>query len=96
MKGKLYTRPYRFFLVHNETGQSKPFVGYTEAPLTGDLCEWVDGCFVQVWTAYEDTRYAAKMRLFNYLNFTRQGLPVHRCTPFAGTRIGVDIPVLNF
>lgn len=50
----------------------------------------------QTRTAYIDTRYEAKLRLFNYVNYTRKGLEIPRYRPFAGTEIGKSIPILNF
>ena len=50
----------------------------------------------QTKTAYIDTRYEAKLRLFNYINYTKKGLEIPRYRPFAGTEIGKSIPILNF
>jgi len=51
---------------------------------------------VQTKTVFIDTRYEAKLRLYNYLTFTKNGLPIPRYRPFEGTEIGKSIPVLNF
>ena len=45
---------------------------------------------------FEDTRYEAKLRLYNYVTYTRNGLEIPRYKPFAGTEIGKSIPILNF
>lgn len=49
-----------------------------------------------VLEVYEDTRYEAKLRLYNYVTYTRNGLEIPRYKPFAGTEIGKSIPILNF
>lgn len=48
----------------------------------------------QTRTAYIDTRYLAKLRLFNYLEYTKNGLPIPKYEPFKGTEIGKSIPIL--
>lgn len=45
---------------------------------------------------YIDTRYEAKLRLFNYVNYSKKGLEIPRYRPFVGTEIGKSIPILNF
>lgn len=50
----------------------------------------------QTRTAYLDTRYEAKIRLYNYFTYTKQGLPIPKFSPFEGTEIGKTIPILNF
>jgi len=50
----------------------------------------------QTKTCYIDTRYDAKLRLYNYFTFTKQGKEVPRYKPFEGTEIGRTIPILNF
>ena len=64
-------KPYQFYLIHRKTKEIRPFIGYTPAPLTADLCEWVQTSentkeLVQMWDAWEDIRYKAKARLFRY------------------------------
>lgn len=51
---------------------------------------------MQTKTVYIDTRYEAKLRLFNYVNYIKKGLEIPRYRPFAGTEIGKSIPILNF
>lgn len=50
----------------------------------------------QTKVAYIDTRYIAKLRLYNYITFTKRGLPAPGCRPFEGTEIGKTMPILNF
>jgi hypothetical protein len=50
----------------------------------------------QTKTVYVDTRYEAKLRLFNYVNYIRKGLEIPKYRPFKGTEIGKSIPILNF
>ena len=54
------------------------------------------GTLTKVKEVYEDTRYEAKLRLYNYVTYTRNGLEIPRYKPFAGTEIGKSIPILNF
>ncbi len=50
----------------------------------------------QTKTCYIDTRYKAKLRLYNYITYTKNGLSVTSYKPFEGTEIGKSIPILNF
>ena len=50
----------------------------------------------QIKTVYIDTRYEAKLRLYNYTNFTRKGLEIPKYRPYHGTEIGKTKPILNF
>lgn len=50
----------------------------------------------QTKIVYIDTRYEAKLRLWNYITFTKKGLEIPKYKPFAGTEIGKTIPILNF
>ena len=50
----------------------------------------------QTKTVYFDTRYEAKLRLFNYVNYSKKGLEIPRYRPFVGIEIGKSIPILNF
>ena len=45
----------------------------------------------QTRTCFVDTRYKAKLRLFNYLNGGEC-----KYNPFKGTEIGKTLPILNF
>lgn len=91
-------RPNKFFAIHNQTKEvryfnsimSKPFEGYEETEIKGTFKP------ANNWTIYEDLRYEAKLRLYNYITYTKQGLEIPRYKPFAGTQIGISIPILNF
>lgn len=54
------------------------------------------GVRVKVKEVYIDTRYKAKLRLYNYITYTKNGLDIPRYRPFEGTEIGKSIPILNF
>jgi hypothetical protein len=47
---------------------------------------------------YIDTRYEAKLRLYNYITYTRNGLAIPSSTykPFADPEIGKSIPILGW
>lgn len=68
-------------------------------PLSYDLETWgptdKPGVFKRTKTreAYIDTRYKARLRLYNYLNFTSLGLPVPAYRPYAD--LPKDTPILN-
>ena len=47
-------------------------------------------------TVYIDTRYEAKMRLYNYITYVRKGLEIPSYNPFKNTEVGKSIPILNF
>lgn len=50
---------------------------------------------MQTKTAYIDTRYTARMRLYTYAR-KKYGLPIPGYNPYKGTEIGKTIPILNF
>lgn len=92
-------KPYKYAIVCNKTG-------YTQEtniePLKHHLETWEDtekaGVKIkkQTKTCYIDTRYKAKLRLYNYITYTKNGLEVPKYEPFKGTEIGKTIPILNF
>lgn len=51
----------------------------------------------QTKTVYIDTRYEAKLRLYNYFR-RKEGLSTYppKYEPFKGSEIGKTIPILNF
>lgn len=90
-------RPHKFFAVHKHTKEIKEYTSEMFHPRE----EWepIDkktSKKVMNWDIYEDTRYEAKLRLYNYLTYTKQGKEIPRYKPFAGTEIGKTIPILNF
>ena len=93
-------KPYKFTVICNKTGKVESEQNYE--PLLHYLQTWEDTSDHNVKvlkitkTAYIDTRYEAKLRLFNYINYTKKGLEIPRCRPFTGTEIGKSIPILNF
>ncbi len=94
-------KPVRFTLVHKLTKEEKPFVSYRSEPITEDVSGWVEtspGIRQKqiIYDVYEDMRYKAKLRLFNYLTYTKQGKEIPTYKPYAGTEIGKTIPILNF
>ena len=50
----------------------------------------------EVVKVYEDLRYKAKLRLYNYVTYTKKGLEIPMYTPFANTEIGKSTPILSF
>lgn len=93
-------KPFKYFVLCDKT---KELLYQTNTlPLLHHLQTWeqTDNPKVkelrQTKTVYIDTRYEAKLRLFNYLNFTKKGLEIPKYRPFEGTEIGKSIPMLNF
>lgn len=82
-------KPNRFFAIHNTTKEIRYFnnIGLKPYQFSGEIYQWV------IW---EDTRYKAKLRLYNYVTFTKMGLEIPTYKPFAGTEIGKTTPILNF
>lgn len=92
-------KPFKFTIICNKTGKISET---NTAPLLHDLqtYEPIIGSnskkLTQTKTCYIDTRYKAKLRLYNYVEFTRKGLSVPRYIPFKNTEVGKTIPILNF
>ena len=79
-------KPYQYSAIHKTTKEIREFSDifmrpYQPSGVTDENYEWV---------VYIDTRYAAKLRLYNYIH----KIPPYR--PYAGTEIGKSIPILNF
>ena len=91
-------RPYRYTVIDNGTG--RVLYQTDTPPITDDLCQWIQtedpnvSQWTQTRTAYIDTRYEAKLRLWRMYakkNGLEQGYK-----PFAGTQVGIIQPILNF
>ena len=91
-------KPNRFFAIHNKTKETKEFNNIMFRPRKERQETETKGTFIEVetWTVQEDTRYKAKLRLQNYVSYTKKGLEIPRYKPFEGTEIGKSIPILNF
>ena len=74
--------PFEFTAIHKETGEIREY--------NAGMKPYVPYCHPDLWNHYIDTRYRAKLRLYNYIN----GVKPYR--PFEGTEIGKTIPILNF
>ena len=92
-------RPFKYSIIDNESG----YIYETDiAPTLRELQTFVrtsnPNIFVlkQTKKCYIDTRYEAKLRLYNYVNYVKNGLPILRYEPFKGTEIGISLPILNF
>jgi len=95
-------RPFKFTIFCNNT---KRVIRETnQEPFYEDLLTWepTDSDpnvkeLKQTRTAYIDTRYEAKLRLFNYITYTKKGLEIPRYKkPYEGTEIGKSKPILDF
>lgn len=93
-------KPFKFFILCNKTNNI--IEETNQAPSLDRLQTWEPTedprvkQLIKTRTCYIDTRYEAKLRLFNYLNYTKKGLEIPRYRPFYGTEIGKSIPILNF
>lgn len=93
-------KPTLITLIHKETKVSKPFISYRGYPITDDLCEWVDigdgkKEKREMWTAYKDTRYKAKLRLWRYITYTKKGKEIPKYSPYSNTEVGKSIGILS-
>lgn len=95
-------RPYKYFILCNKT---KEVIRETNSPPKSyDLETWeqVEGAEIgtkmkkQTKTAYIDTRYEAKLRLYNYITYTKNGLEIPRYNPYKNSEVGKSLPILNF
>lgn len=91
-------RPFKYSIICNKTGRIEET---NIAPLLHHLQTWeqTDKEEVkelrQTKTCYIDTRYEAKLRLYNYLTYTKKGKEIPKYKPFQGTEVGKSIPILN-
>lgn len=92
-------KPYKYTIFCNKTG--KVISEQNHEPLLHHLQTWEETSdpkvkeLKQTKTVYIDTRYEAKLRLFNYITYTKNGLDIPRYSPYKGTEIGKSIPILN-
>ena len=93
-------KPYKFAIICNKT--KKVISQQNHYPLLHELQTWEETSdprvkqLRQTRTAYIDNRYEAKLRLFNYITYVKNGLEIPRYSPYAGSEIGRSIPILNF
>lgn len=92
-------RPLKYIIICNKTGQME-FSGILPSICYLETMEPAEQPNVfqrrQTKTVYIDTRYEAKLRLYNYITYTKKGLPIPCYNPFKGTDIGINTPILNF
>lgn len=93
-------KPFRFTIIDRKT---KKFEETNITPSHVELFSYVAESgnsnishLTQVKDVYEDTRYEAKLRLYNFVTYTKQGKQIPRYKPFEGTKIGKELPILNF
>lgn len=93
-------KPFKYTIICNKT--KNVVIETNQEPLLHHLQTWEETTdpnvreLKQTKTAYIDTRYEAKLRLFNYVNYIKEGLEIPKYSPFSGTEIGKSIPILNF
>lgn len=82
-------KPYKYFAIHKETKEVVYFNDMMLKPYNPYGSEYK-------WDIWIDTKYEAKLRLYNYITFTKKGIDIPIYQPFKGTEIGKSIPILNF
>lgn len=93
-------KPFKYTIICEKT--KNVVMETNQEPLLHKLQTWEETTvpnvkeLKQTKTVYIDTRYEAKLRLFNYVNFIKKGLEIPRYRPYEGTEIGKSIPILNF
>lgn len=96
---KTMEKPYKFTIICNKT---KGMTQTNIEPTLRSLQTWEPfgdektSILVQTKTCYFDTRYEAKLRLYNYITYKKNGLEVPNYKPYKNTDIGVNKPILNF
>jgi hypothetical protein len=92
-------KPFKYTIIDNNTGE---FTETNIKPLLHQLQTWEPtdkpnvNKLVQTKTVYIDTRYEAKLRLYNYITFTKNGLNIPKYNPYKNSDIGNNIPILTF
>lgn len=93
-------RPTKYTVICNKT---KKVLYHTNiAPLLHELETWeqTENPLISVrkktMTVYVNTRYDAELRLYNYITYTKKGVDIPKYSPYIGTLIGIDTPILNF
>ena len=92
-------KPYQYLIIDDKTGAMHET---NIEPLRHELMTYepTDDPKISVLTqtkkAYVDNRYESKLRLYNYLTYTKKGLQIPKYKPFDGTNIGISEPILNF
>lgn len=93
-------KPFKFTVICNKT--NKVLYQTNIEPLLHTLQSYEPTqdpnvrVLTQTKTVYIDTRYEAKLRLYNYITFIKQGKEIPKYQPFKGTEIGKSVPILNF
>lgn len=93
-------KPFKYIIICDKT--KKVVLETNIAPLLHELQTWEETecpntkVLKQTKTVLIDTRYEAKLRLYNYVNFAIMGLKIPKYEPFKGTQKGISIPILNF
>lgn len=91
-------KPFKYSIICNKTNE---ITETNIAPLLHHLETWEKvsenvSRLVQTKNCLVDTRYEARLRLYNYFEFTKKGKEIPIYKPFSGTEIGKSIPILNF
>lgn len=97
-ENEVMQKPFRYTAINRKTGEIRE---QNFPPMLHHFQEWeaIDDKASQLvcnWDFYENMRYKAALRLYNYLTYTKQGKEIPRYRPFAGAEIGKTIPILNF
>lgn len=92
-------KPYRYSIFDTKTGE---WSVTNDQPLKHELCTYEPTRNPNVFelkqtkTAYIDGRYSARVRLYNYVTYTKNGIEIPSYDPYKNTEIGKSQPILNF
>jgi hypothetical protein len=82
-------KPFKYTVICDKTGR---ITETNTEPSLRDVQTWENGELKQTKTVWIDTRYESKLRLYNYITYTRKGLEVPKYKPI----FDKNKPILNF
>lgn len=92
-------KPYKYFIMNDKTKQVEKYTNIESLQYHLETWEPTENAGEkikrQTKTCHIDTRYNAKLRLYNYITYTKNGLEIPRYSPYKGTEVGKSIPILN-
>lgn len=83
-------KPYKFTAYNKETSEETQFNDILLAPYGWRMNKTSN------WTVFENKRYNAALRLYNYITYKKHGERIPKNEPYKGTEIGKTVPILNF
>lgn len=93
-------RPYKYTIICNKNGEI--IKETNDKPLLRDIQTWeqTEDPNIRILkttrTVYKDVRYKAKLRLYNYIMYKKNGLEIPKYRPYEYTKYGKSKPILSF